>query len=63
MATAETVDSGHGRLEQRRLTASSALVGYSDWPGLAQVFQLERGVTHEEERGATPRSGLWSHQP
>jgi predicted transposase YbfD/YdcC len=44
MATAETVDSGHGRLEQRRLTASSALVGYSDWPGLAQVFQLERGV-------------------
>ena len=40
----ETVDSGHGRLEQRRLTASSALVGYSDWPGLAQVFQLERGV-------------------
>jgi predicted transposase YbfD/YdcC len=38
MATAETVDSGHGRLEQRRLTASSALVGYSDWPGLAQVF-------------------------
>jgi predicted transposase YbfD/YdcC len=44
MATAETVDSGHGRLEQRRLTASSALVGYSDWPGLAQVFQLERSV-------------------
>lgn len=43
-ATAETVDSGHGRLEQRRLTASSALVGYSDWPGLAQVFQLERAV-------------------
>ena len=44
MATVETVDSGHGRIEQRRLTASSALVGYSDWPGLAQVFQLERGV-------------------
>ena len=30
MATAETVDSGHGRIEQRRLTANSALVGYSD---------------------------------
>jgi predicted transposase YbfD/YdcC len=44
MATVETVDSGHGRIEQRRLTASSALVGYSDWPGLAQVFQLERAV-------------------
>jgi predicted transposase YbfD/YdcC len=45
MVAAETVDSGHGRLEQRRLTASSALLGYSDWPGLAQVFQIERGVT------------------
>jgi predicted transposase YbfD/YdcC len=44
MATIETVDSGHSRLEQRRLTATSALVGYSDWPGLAQVFQLERRV-------------------
>jgi hypothetical protein len=44
MTATETVDSGHGRLEQRRLTASSALVGYSAWPGLAQVFQLERGV-------------------
>lgn len=44
MTATESVDSGHGRLEQRRLTASSALVGYSDWPGLAQVFQWERGV-------------------
>jgi predicted transposase YbfD/YdcC len=44
MASVETVDSGHGRIEQRRLTASPALVGYSDWPGLAQVFQLERTV-------------------
>jgi predicted transposase YbfD/YdcC len=39
---AETVDSGHGRSEQRRLQTSDILVGYSDWPGLAQVFQLER---------------------
>lgn len=53
VSTAEMVDSGHGRLEQRRLTASSALVGYSDWPGLAQVFQIERSVTmkkHGEQR-------------
>jgi predicted transposase YbfD/YdcC len=41
----ETVDYGHGRLEERRLTTSLALVGYSDWPGLAQVFQIERRVT------------------
>jgi predicted transposase YbfD/YdcC len=45
MTACETVDSGHGRLEERRLTASPALVGYSDWPGLAQVFQVERRVT------------------
>lgn len=45
MTATETVDNGHGRLEQRRLTASTALLGYSDWPGLAQVFQLERRVT------------------
>jgi predicted transposase YbfD/YdcC len=41
---AETVDYGHGRIEQRRLRTSDVLVGYSDWPGLAQVFQLERQV-------------------
>lgn len=41
---AETVDSGHGRIEQRRLETSDVLVGYSDWPGLAQVFHLQRQV-------------------
>jgi hypothetical protein len=41
---AETVDYGPGRIEQRRLSTSDVLVGYSDWPGLAQVFQLERQV-------------------
>lgn len=42
MSTTETVNFGHGRIEKRRLTASTALLGYSDWPGLQQVFQLER---------------------
>jgi predicted transposase YbfD/YdcC len=40
--SARTVDKGHGRREVRELTASSELAGYSDWPGLAQVFRLER---------------------
>jgi predicted transposase YbfD/YdcC len=44
MATVERVELGHGRIEQRRLSASSALVGYSDWPGLQQVFKIERIV-------------------
>ena len=34
-----------GRVERRTLTASTALAGYSQWPGLTQVFQLERRVT------------------
>src|SRR5262247_383784 len=42
--TVRTVDIGHGRIEQRNLTTSAALVGYSDWPGLAQVFELGRHV-------------------
>lgn len=39
---AQTTDSGHGRIEIRRLTASSLLQGLNDWPGLAQVFRVER---------------------
>jgi predicted transposase YbfD/YdcC len=39
-----TVDVGHGRIETRHLTTSEALVGYSDWPGLAQVCEVGRHV-------------------
>ena len=41
---AQTLDSGHGRIERRTLTLSRARAGYSDWPGLQQVFRLERRV-------------------
>ena len=40
--TCRTVEKGHGRLESRKLTVSSELKGHSDWPGLEQVFRLER---------------------
>ena len=46
--TARTVDLGHGRIEQRNITTSAALVGYSDWPGLAQVFELGRHVMFQK---------------
>ena len=36
---------GHGRLEQRALTASSLLNGYLSWPHLQQVFKLEHWAT------------------
>ena len=42
--SARTVDIGHGRIEQRNITTSEALVGYTDWPGLAQVFEIGRHV-------------------
>lgn len=35
---------GHGRLERRTLTVSSALKEHLDWPYAAQVFKLERRV-------------------
>jgi len=40
---ASTRDRGHGWQEEvRRLVASTDLAAYLDWPGLAQVFRLER---------------------
>lgn len=44
--TVRTVNKGHGRHEERTLTTSSLLNDYLDWPGLAQVFKLERRVVN-----------------
>lgn len=33
---------GHGRLEKRTLQTSAMLNDYLDWPGVAQVYRLER---------------------
>ena len=43
--TTTTVNKGHGRLEQRTLTSTTALNEYLDWPGVQQVFRLERRRT------------------
>ena len=40
--TVRQVTKGHGRREVRQITVSTELKGYSDWPGLEQVFRLER---------------------
>ena len=37
--TYQTVDKSHGRIETRRLTASTALNDYIQWPGVEQVFE------------------------
>ena len=62
--TAQKVNKGHGRIEIRTITTSAMLNAYAAWPGLAQVYRLERefqwrrrGVcyktSHEVEFGIT----------
>jgi predicted transposase YbfD/YdcC len=62
--TAQKVNKGHGRIETRTLTTSEMLNAYAAWPGLAQVYRLERefqwrrrGIcyktSHEVEFGIT----------
>jgi hypothetical protein len=57
--TGQVVSKEHGRLEERAIVVSAALVGYSDWPGLAQVFQLtvrrttRRGTSESVRYGVT----------
>ncbi len=43
--SAETCNKGHGRIDQRKITVSSQLNDFLDWPFLKQVFMLERRVT------------------
>lgn len=40
--SAHKVNKGHGRIESRTITTSEMLNAYSGWPGLAQVYRLER---------------------
>lgn len=40
--THRTIEKGHGRIEERTLTASSDLNDYLDWPYLGQVFEIKR---------------------
>ena len=42
--TARSVDTAHGRYEERQLTASRLVAGDIDWPHACQVFQIERST-------------------
>jgi predicted transposase YbfD/YdcC len=57
VGVAHTVTQHGGRIEQRRLTASTALVGYSDWPGLRQALRIERRVL-DKRTGAVLRQEI-----
>jgi predicted transposase YbfD/YdcC len=47
LTQATTLDSHADRIEERSLKASTALSGYSDWPGLKQVLRMERTITNK----------------
>jgi predicted transposase YbfD/YdcC len=48
--TATSVDTAHGRYEERCLTVSRLLVGYTTWPVAKQVFRLERRTLRGDGR-------------
>lgn len=56
----EQHDKGHGRREYRRLTVSSLLADYSDWPYLQQAFQVVRIVWKGREVSREERYGITS---
>jgi len=44
--SAQTTNKGHGRIDERKITVSSQLNDFLDWPFLNQIFKLERRVTY-----------------
>ncbi len=65
IGTAETVNKGHGRREKRIIWTSTELNDYLDWPGVGQVFRIERIIWHEKHHGYTRQIvyGLTSLSP
>lgn len=62
---AYSTQAGHGRIEKRVLTVIPDEAGYLDWPGVAQVFKLERTVIQETTQKTTQETvfGLTSLTP
>jgi len=59
-----SIDQGHGRTaEVRHLITSTDLVGYLDWPGLAQVFRVERTWWEQGKQKRQVRYGITSLPP
>ena len=59
-----TVETGHGRRDDTRaLVASTDLNDYLDWPGVAQVFRLERTWREKGQPKGEVHYGLTSLPP
>jgi predicted transposase YbfD/YdcC len=61
---ARTVDRGHGRRDEvRHLVASTDLTDYLDWPGVAQVFRLDRSWAEQGMAKQERHYGITSLTP
>jgi predicted transposase YbfD/YdcC len=60
MRAAASEERGHGRYGHRRVTASTELNDYLDWPGLAQVLVIERAWWERGERHGAVRYAITS---
>ena len=61
---AQTQERGHGRTDERRhLIASTDLADYLDWPGVTQVFRLERTWREHGKRHRALHYGITSLAP
>ena len=61
----ESPDLAHGRIEQRSIWTSTRLNDYLDFPGVGQIFAIERHVI-EKKTGKTSTEmayGITSHTP
>jgi predicted transposase YbfD/YdcC len=58
-----SADKGHGRHEVRRLTATTELNDYLDWPGVSQVFVVQRERTVRGETRTETAYGITSLDP
>lgn len=54
----QTVDKGHGRLEQRAIRTSTALNDYVDFPHVGQVFCIRRTTTDLEGKVVKGRKSI-----
>ena len=45
LTESKMTDAYAGRIEERTLRSSTAMSGYSDWPGLKRVLKMERKIT------------------
>lgn len=63
--TCETIEKGHGWIEVRTMTTSTALSDYVRWPGLAQVYEYKTERTHTKtgEKRCHRQYGITSLTP